>query len=377
MKKTLLIISIILTVIITATQGYDVRGVEELSYVIAIGLDKSDSEEEPLKLTIQIAKPDASESGGTKIKSDVNTVNCNSFNLGMSMLNLSNVNELNLSHCTVIIISEELAKEGIESFIDTLSNNIEIRPTCNVLITQESAEEFLTVASEIEDISSKFYNSFVNSAKTISYTTPCQLSDFYAGLHHDVKAPITLYSFIYEDTNIESLGLTVFKDYKMVDRLSGLDTICYNILTNNFEETTIEVYNPQEPSIPLAVNLTHFEDTKISVKLENNVPKIKCDINIKAKILSGNKKYDYSTEESMEEIEAEINKFICYYTSEFLYKTSREYDSDIIGFKGYFNRNFLTQDELDKYNWDELYKNAEFEITSETYLKSGFLFSKN
>jgi len=163
----------------------------------------------------------------------------------------------------------------------------------------------------------------------------------------------------------------------MVDRLSGLDTICYNILTNNFEETTIEVYNPQEPSIPLAVNLTHFEDTKISVKLENNVPKIKCDINIKAKILSGNKKYDYSTEESMEEIEAEINKFICYYTSEFLYKTSREYDSDIIGFKGYFNRNFLTQDELDKYNWDELYKNAEFEITSETYLKSGFLFSKN
>jgi len=298
MKKIILIFAMIITVLITVSENYDARSVETLSYVIAIGLDKSESEKEELKLTIQIAKPDTSEGSGTKIKSEIATVDCNSFNLGLAMLNLSNANELNLSHCTVIIISEELAKEGIESFIDTLANNIEIRPTCNILISKDSAEEFLSVTSEIEDISSKFYNSFVNSAKTISYTTPCQLSDFYSSLRDDVRAPRALYSFIHEDT-IETLGLAAFKDYKMVGQLSGLDTLCYNILTNNFEEATIEVYNPQEPSIPLSVNLTHLEDTEIKVKFQDNIPKVTCNININAKILSGSKNYDYSTEESL------------------------------------------------------------------------------
>lgn len=376
MKKTLLIFAMIITVLITVSENYDARSVETLSYVIAIGLDKSESEEEELKLTIQIAKPDSSESGGTKIKSETASVECNSFNLGLAMLNLSNANQLNLSHCTVIIISEELAKEGIERFIDTLANNIEIRPTCNILISKESAEEFLSVTSEIEDISSKFYNSFVNSAKTISYTTPCQLSDFYSSLRDDVRAPRALYSFVHEDT-IETLGLAAFKDYKMVGQLSGLDTLCYNILTNNFEEATIEVYNPQEPSIPLSVNLTHSEDTEIKVKFQNEIPKVTCNININAKILSGSKNYDYSTEESLRVIEAEIEKFLNQNIQNFLYKTSREYNSDIVGFEGFFRKNFLTQDELSKYDWNELYPKTEFDIKSQTYLKSGFLFSKN
>ncbi len=377
MKKILPIISIILIVLITFIKEYDARSVEELSYIIALGIDKSDSEEEPLSLSIQIAKPDSSDGGGgTKITTETQTVTCNSFNLGMAILNLQNVNELNLSHCTAIIISEELAREGIEDFINTLSNNIEIRPTCNILISEQKASEFLEVASNIEDISAKFYNSFINSAKTVSYVTPCQLSDFYANLNYDVQDPLAVYSFVKEDT-IESLGLALFKDYKMLDRISGLETICYNILTNNFDEATIEVYNSQNPSIPLAVNISHVKDTKISVKLENNVPKITCKLAVKATILSANKNYNFSSPESLKEIETEINKFLNDSISNFVYKLATKYECDPIGFEGYFNRNYLTQKELNKFNWEELYPKANFEIQPETYLVSGFLFSKN
>lgn len=376
MKKIILTTALALSILISFIQAYDATGVEQYSYIIAFGIDKSDSEEEPIKLSIQVAKPDSGESGGTKIQTEVLTVNCNTFNLGMAMLNIKNVNKLNLSHCTAIIISEELAMEGIEPFIDTLVNNIEIRPTCNVLICQGKAEEFLNVASSIEDISSKFYTSFIQSTETTSYVTPCILSDFYSALHEDIKEPVALYSFT-KDENIESLGLSVFKDYKMVGRLSGLETICYNIITNNFDEATIEVYNPQDSVHPLSVNLSHFKDTQLSVKLENNVPKIKCTINVKAKILSGDKSYDYSSDQSLREIEAEINKFLEDNISAFLYKTSQEYNSDIIGFEGYFRKNYLTEDELNQYKWDELYSKSEFEVNSTSYIRSGFLFLKN
>ena len=88
MKKKILVFALILVVCITFSSSYDVKGTEELSYVIAIGIDKSDSETEPLSLTVQIAKSDSSESGGTKIKTDIKTVNCNSFSIGIAMLNL-------------------------------------------------------------------------------------------------------------------------------------------------------------------------------------------------------------------------------------------------------------------------------------------------
>lgn len=376
MRKYLLIIALILTILISFFSAYDVRGVEQLSYVIAIGIDKSDSEKEPFSLTIQIAKPDSSESGGTKIKTETETIDCNSFNLGISMLNLDNVNTLNLSHCTAIIISEDLAKEGIENFINTLANNIEIRPTCNILISEDKASDFLDKASSIDDISSKFYNSFINSARTTSYVTTCELSDFYSSLNYDIKEPVALYSFIKDDT-IESLGLAVFKDYKMVGRLSGLDTICYNILTNNFEQATIEVYNPQNSTRPLAVNIKKMNNTKIKVKVENNIPKIECNVSVSSKVLSANKNYDFSKEENLKEIEAEINKFLENAIYNFLSKTTQEYDSDIIGFEGYFKRNYLTQNMIDKHDWQKIYKNSEFSIKSQNQLVSGFLFSKN
>lgn len=376
MKKSLILISIVLTILITFFKGYDVRGVEQLSYIVAIGMDKSDSKDETIELTIQLAKPDSSENGSTKIKSETQTVTCNSFNLGIAMLNLKNEHQLNLSHCTAIVISEEFAREGIQDFINTLSNNIEIRPTCNILVSEDKASDFLETASKMEDFSPKFYNTFINSAKTVSYVTPCQLADFYAGLNRDIKEPSAVYSFV-QDDKVESLGLALFKEYKMIERISGLDTVCYNLLTNNFENTTIEVYNPEEARIPLAVDISKLEDSKISVKLENGIPKIHCKLGVEARVLSASESYDFTKRETLEQIEAEINKFLTDHISDFLYRTSREYKSDNIGFEGYFKKNFLTQKEIDKFDWNNLYTKAEFEIEPITYLVSGFLFSKN
>lgn len=376
MRKYLLLISLLLLIIITFSETYDVRGVEELSYVLAIGIDKSDSPEEPLALTIQIVKPDTSQGGGTKKTTEIKTVNCNSFSLGIAMLNLENAYELNLSHCSAIVISEELAKDGIENFVGTVGNNTEIRPTCNVLICQESAKDFLEAASKIEDVSAKFYNSFINSAKTTSYVTPCRLSEFYAATTNDVKQPVAVYSFIKDDT-LESLGLAAFKECKMVGRLSGLDTLCYNILTNNFDRATIEIYNSQNDGIPITVDISRSDNTKIQVKLEDGKPTATCQINIEAKLISAGKNFDLTSPQSQVEIESEINKFLEDNISNFLYRTSEEYKSDIIGFQGYFKRNFLTQDELDKYNWEKLYPETKFQIQTTTYLDLGSLFSKN
>ena len=47
---------------------------------------------------------------------------------------------------------------------------------------------------------------------------------------------------------------------------------------------------------------------------------------------------------------------------DYLYKTSKEYNSDIECFYKIAKKEFLTNTNLDNYNWEEKYKNAEFKI---------------
>ncbi len=62
---------------------------------------------------------------------------------------------------------------------------------------------------------------------------------------------------------------------------------------------------------------------------------------LKSSILSANENYDYSSENAKREVEAEINKFIKDSCTDFLNRTSKEYQSDIIGFQGQFNKNYF------------------------------------
>src|SRR5699024_12003931 len=75
-------------------------------------------------------------------------------------------NELNLSHCSAIVFSEELAKKGIEPHFDNLANNIEIRPTATIIVANNTAQEFLVSTSESEDIK--------NSCRSEEHTSELQ-----------------------------------------------------------------------------------------------------------------------------------------------------------------------------------------------------------
>lgn len=84
-----------------------------------------------------------------------------------------------------------------------------------------------------------------------------------------------------------------------------------------------------------------------------------------------------SNENNQKLVKSEINKYLQTNILNFLYKTSLEYNSDIIGFKGYFRKNFLVEDDFSKYNWDELYPKISFNVESQTFLDFGSLFLKN
>ncbi len=375
-KKKFILILIILFLIVAFMNSYDVQGIEDLAYVIAIGIDKSESNPDNIILTLQIAKPEDKESGTTK--PETLSIECPTFDTGLSALNNSNDKKINLSHCTVIIISEELAKEGIESFVQDMANNIEIRPTCSLLVSKNKSEEFISTIAKSPNFSSGIYTSGIKSSIETGYVTKSLFYDFYSRLRYDVKEPIGIYVGN-TDEKSEALGTAVFKDSKLVGILSGTEAICHNILINELKTCSILFPNPFEENKFITADITLSKNSDFNVKLKNDTPIIDCNIYITAKISSSQTTQDnYSSEEDTKKVNDSIETFLKTSIQNYLYKTSQNFNSDIVGFEGTLRKQYLTMDEYnEKVDWESMYPNSEFNINVESQINSSYLFKKH
>ena len=61
---------------------------------------------------------------------------------------------------------------------------------------------------------------------------------------------------------------------------------------------------------------------------------------------------------------------------DYLYKSSKDFKSDINGLGVFATKNFLTNTDFENYNWEESYKNAFFDVNIETSVKSGMLINE-
>ena len=378
-KKNFIIILLLIFVIISFMESYDVRGVEELAYVIAIGIDKAETPDN-IVLTVQIATTGSQETGGTSsLETKLLSVETTSVGIGFSILNNLSTNELNLSHCSAIIFSEELAREGINPHINNLANNIEIRPTANIIISNNKAQDFLIASSAAKDISAKYYNSLLESSETTSYVSMASLSNFYAALHDDVRQPIAVYGYS-DGSDIENLGISVFENDKFIGKLSGVETIMHNIFTNKLDSSTISLTSPIDNKSILDIKISLDKNTQISVNYDETTPTptptLNCDIYLEGKILSAARNYSFTNSEEVALLEEAINKKIMQEATNYLNKISHEYNSDIVGFYGFLKRNYLTYEELNNINWYEAFKNSTFNIRPNIRLTSNYLFPR-
>ena len=378
-KKNFIIILLLIFVIISFMESYDVRGVEELAYVIAIGIDKAETPDN-IVLTVQIATTGSQETGGTSsLETKLLSVETTSVGIGFSILNNLSTNELNLSHCSAIIFSEELAREGINPHINNLANNIEIRPTANIIISNNKAQDFLIASSAAKDISAKYYNSLLESSETTSYVSMSSLSNFYAALHDDVRQPIAVYGYS-DGSDIENLGISVFENDKFIGKLSGVETIMHNIFTNKLDSSTISLTSPIDNKSILDIKISLDKNTQISVNYDETTPTptptLNCDIYLEGKILSAARNYSFTNSEEVALLEEAINKKIMQEATNYLNKISHEYNSDIVGFYGFLKRNYLTYEELNNINWYEAFKNSTFNIRPNIRLTSNYLFPR-
>lgn len=396
------IVIIIFVFILAFSSSYSSLNLDNSAFVVAIGIDKSDTEK--LKVTYQFVNiPSSSEGSTSDAKIILDTIDCSSLSNSVNIMNAYLGKRLNLSHCKLIVFSEEFAKDGISDEIYSLLNDIQIRPTANIVVSKCDSKYYIENSKpSLENLVTKYYNIFPSSSEYTGYLYNATIGDFFNALKCNTCQPYTILggltssasndndtsSYSTKDSTIksnnspisgnritENIGLAVFKEDKLAGELTAMETMCFSILRKDSQSFLISVDNPEKENSTIDVYL-NLSKKDVDINIINGSPYIKINAKFDGKIYSMSENSKYLNTDVLNFISSECSNYLESNLSSFLYKTSTEFNSDICGIGKYSLSKFLTIKDFNNYNWSNNYKSSVFDIDINTNIDSSFILDQ-
>lgn len=391
----------------SVTGCFDKREIDDLVNPIAIGFDKGSNHS--VRMTLQIAIPtkvagggEGGGGGGGEESVSYTTVEAPSIYSGLNMINSYVSKQLNMSQIKVLVFSEELAREGIEKYINALMRGREFRPHSYVIVargTGNAAERYLrAVEPELESNPAKYYEMLLSAYTYTGFTANTSLANFYKNMVSESTQPLAVLADISkfeksDDINMDNssyqekgrefplegdfkagdmpkvgtiksevMGLAVFNGSKMVGELDGEETQLQLMLEGNFGYSYVTIPDPEAEDYVVLLNIKQNRKPKRKVEIVDEKPHIKVNIYLEADILSIQSGVNYESLEKVKILEDAAEKFFEKGFLRMLKKTAKEFKSDIAGFGKEMKGKFLTWDEWTNFNWIEKYPDSEFEV---------------
>jgi len=418
-------ITAILFFLLTAFNEYSnsAQNIDDLSYAVAIGVDVGKTAKYRISLQLTTMESSAtdsaisdSESGGSSSSNPVSSSGSTSSNFIIqtvetdsidSALNIANsyINKaINLSHCKILLVSEEIAKQGVEPLVNSLINKVETRPDCNIIVSRIPENEFAEDKKpKIEELITKYYDVAANLETGRGYSETIKLNEFYLTLNDTFYQPFASLGTTYNTTkntndenvssdldtqsktlvtnsekqSVEVMGLAVFKKDKLVGTLTADQTLSHQLITNELDFSTINIPSPFNQNETLDIYISTFKNPKIKVDISNGSPFVQVNLYVAARITSFNSyKINLLTEDKLNLVQNAVKRHIEKQIYDYLNTTAKEYKSDISGFGRYAVKNFRTINDWESYNWLENYQNSTFKVNVDISIKTGNLLTQ-
>ncbi len=338
MKKILLVIS--LCFILTGCGNY--AELDKLAIVTGVAIDKDGDDYEISYLVANSPKGQTSSKEG-EAKTTVYSGTGETIPDAAMIIEQKSPKKIYLGHVNVVIISEEIAKDGFFKVADWLFRNPEARKQFYLLLAKdEKAKNIIKIISPLESFPSQSIATLLESNRdSKSASTTTTYNNFVGYVLEQGADPIVPTITIKGDvkegsdqSNIETteptaylaLGpLAIFKEDKLVGYVKAKESELINLIQNKIKEIKYTLnYNDDDITID-SYNLK----TKLSLKDEWHV---NLNITGTGNIYNINSDIDISDPKEIEKIEKKWNKSLQKSLKKLIKKMQNKYKSDIFGF---------------------------------------------
>lgn len=388
---------------------YDRKELDEMAYVMGIGLDKGKTPNS-LTMTLQIAVPktmgsDAGDDsgggngGGKNSATTITTLEASSIYSGINLVNDYESKQISLFHVQVIVFSEDLAREGIDKYLHTFVRGKEFRGSMFVVVAKGTAEEYLRSVNPLLEINpSKFYRMEYKAFRYTGFTADTTLFDFhlksecYCGQATATLASVNKFENIKDIKNkvleddieaqertleggyvageiprlgenkAEIMGLAVFDGGKMVGELNGAEASYLLMVTGKNKQFSLTISDPLFDDCFIILDIRKRRNPQVKINIQEERPQADIKIDLEADILSIQSGFNYEDPRNTNIIEKHVEEYLSEKIFLFLKKTAEEFNTDICSLGEKVRPKFLTWDKWVDFSWLDRYKDTEFSV---------------
>lgn len=399
MKRKWFLLFLILTSTSLISGCWNSRELPDLAIVSAFGIDKN--EEGKYVGTFQIINPSyvtgGLQGGGGGQGPPVTVYTSTGDNVVELARKLSTKSsrQLYYPHTNLLVIGEDLAKgEGITDILDSFDRNFEFRTTSMVVIAHGSkAEDIVKALPPIDKVPAvKVIKTLRNTESLLGEAPTVNLQEVINYLVSPGKEPlISGISLKGEKKNakkvasaqesstpkatLESDGVAVFKDGKLVDWLSGKTAIGTAWVLHRIKSTIVNIsWEKEKAAIDYTVNR---QNTKVSAHTKKGQPKISIHIRAEGDIGEVRVPVNLNDPHVLGKFEKKVEKTIKKDVQDAIHR-AKENKTDIFGFGEALHRSDPKEWNKLKTDWNDVtFPKLEVNVTVEAYVRRSGLRNKS
>ncbi|MGE4283252.1 MAG: Ger(x)C family spore germination protein [Clostridia bacterium] len=272
-------------------------------------------------------------------------------------------------HLQAIVISEDVAREGVSKVLDLFLRDPEMRRRTRLFIAPGEAKKIINVAPRIEDYPSLYLAGLsTNFERTARMVYVADLGQISENLHAGID--FVLPRVVATKDEIKNAGAAVFKGDKMVGWLGEIDVIFLLWVRNYVQGGVIVIEDTHEHKGLVTLEVLKV-DTKVRPMVEGD--KIKMSIDIKAQFNIA-EKYEIGRESAFDDeyikrLEKKAADYIKEQIQDTIKYVQKKYGTDIFFFGLQMKRYQPKVWKQVEDDWDDIFKDIETEITVKARIK--------
>jgi germination protein, Ger(x)C family len=371
MLRRLLIAVLFISIAVTLTGCWNRRELNDLAIALAIGIDKAGSQ---YQVSVQVVDPgEVAANNRTMTRTPVTLYQAKGQTILEAIRKMTTVSPRSIyaAHLRMLIIGEDLAREGIGDALEYMSRYYEHRTDFYIAIAKDTtAASTLKILTHLEAIpANHMYSSLQTSQKEWAPTASITLDQLIMDIVSRGKEPVVTGLRLRGDRdeggkreNVEAIssparlqysGLAVFRQDKLVGWLNEIESRGYSFIHNDVHNTVGIIDCPDGGKISLEVIRSK---TTPKARMINGKPEIHLGIRTEVSIGEVMCKIDLTQKSSIYELEHQGEETVKSFVGNTINKVQGSYKVDIFGFGDVVHRTYPAYWKEVQNEWDSVFR---------------------